>query len=424
MIFKDVVEVVKDSTPLITKDTVVFGLLMISLAAVFYTSSQKKGFWSVFYKFIPALLMCYLIPSILSSTGLISPDWITLSEDGTVTETSSSLYFMASRYLLPAALVLMTLSIDLKAVFNLGPKALIMFLTGSVGIILGGPIAILVIGTISPETVGGEGYGAVWRGLSTIAGSWIGGGANQTAMLEVYQFDQSKYGGMVLVDIVVANLWMALLLLGIGSSAKFDKWLGADSSSIEKLKNKVSEYSESVKREATLTDIMVMLGIGFGAVGIAHFGADFISSSLESNQAIANNIYLSFLTSAFFWLISIATLIGIICSYTPLKKSNIVGHPWPLGRVSAITGCTTMFSARAMREGASKVAAGTPKKGTNAASRGPKSMSGRLKNPRPSFLMARNNGLTESLRGKISALPKRRRPFFIKASMMALLCVW
>jgi uncharacterized membrane protein len=26
----------------------------------------------------------------------------------------------------------------------------------------------------------------VWKGLSTIAGSWIGGGANQTAMLEVF----------------------------------------------------------------------------------------------------------------------------------------------------------------------------------------------------------------------------------------------
>lgn len=325
MIFKDAVEAVKDTTPFITQDTVVFGLLMISLAAVFYTSSQKKGFWSVFYKFIPALLMCYLIPSILSSTGLISPDWTSKGADGTITESSSSLYFMASRYLLPAALVLMTLSIDLKAVFNLGPKALIMFLTGSVGIIIGGPIAILVIGTISPETVGGEGYGAVWRGLSTLAGSWIGGGANQTAMLEVYQFDQSKYGGMVLVDIVVANLWMALLLLGIGSSAKFDKWFGADSSSIEKLKKKVSEYSESVKREATFTDIMVMLGIGFGAVGIAHFGADFISTSLNGNQAIAGNIYLSFLTSQFFWLISIATLLGIICSFTPLKKYEGTG---------------------------------------------------------------------------------------------------
>ena len=132
---------------------------------------------------------------------------------------------MSSRYLLPAALVLMTLGMDLKAVFGLGPKALIMFLTGTFGVILGGPIAILIIGSISPETIGGEGADAVWRGLSTLAGSWIGGGANQTAMLEVYGYNQKLYGGMVFVDIVVANIWMAIILFGIGKSARIDKWL-------------------------------------------------------------------------------------------------------------------------------------------------------------------------------------------------------
>ena len=104
----------------------------------------------------------------------------------------------------------MTLSIDLKAVFNLGWKALIMFFTGTIGIIIGGPIAILLIASVSPETVGGVGFDAVWRGLSTLAGSWIGGGANQTAMLEIFQYNQSEYGKMVFVDIVVANIWMAL----------------------------------------------------------------------------------------------------------------------------------------------------------------------------------------------------------------------
>jgi hypothetical protein len=44
-------------------------------------------------------------------------------------------------------------------------------------------------------------------------------------------------------------------------------------------------------------------------------------------------------------------------------------QPWPPGSISATTGCTTMFSERAMRDGASSVDAGTPKKGTKAASR-------------------------------------------------------
>lgn len=312
--------------PIITSDTVAFGLLMICLALVFYSSSLKKGFWASFYKYVPALLICYLLPSILSSTGLISGHkWNIVLQDGTIGTAKSNLYFVASRYLLPAALVLMTLSINLKAVINLGPKALIMFLTGSIGIVIGGPIAVLLVGSISPETVGGEGFNAVWRGLSTLAGSWIGGGANQTAMLEVYQFNQELYGGMVLVDIVVANVWMAIILFGIGKASLFDRWTGADSSSIERLKETVSTYSASVKREATLKDMMIMCGIAFGAVGLARFLADYLAVTLSTFEEISSNIYLSFITSNFFWLISIATIIGIALSYTPIKKYEGTG---------------------------------------------------------------------------------------------------
>ena len=96
--------------------------------------------------------------------------------------------------------------------YSTDPSVLQNFsITGTLGIIIGGPIAILLIAMISPETVGGVGPDAVWRGLSTLAGSWIGGGANQTAMLEIYGYNPKLYGGMVFVDIVVANIWMALL---------------------------------------------------------------------------------------------------------------------------------------------------------------------------------------------------------------------
>ena len=110
-----------------------------------------------------------------------------------------------------------------------------MFLTGTFGIILGGPVAVLIVATFMPESLGASGADEIWRGLATIAGSWIGGGANQAAMLEVFQYNPEKYGGMVLVDIVVANVWMAIILLGVGRSDRIDRWLKADNSSIEEL---------------------------------------------------------------------------------------------------------------------------------------------------------------------------------------------
>ena len=164
-----------NNQPLFTEDTIVFGLLMLTLGFVFYTSSCSNKFWKKFYKYIPALLMAYMLPGALTTFGLIAPEWTSVNESGETVQNYSQVYYIASRFLLPAALVLMTLSIDLKAIYNLGPKALIMFLTGTVGVIIGGPIAILLVSIFSPETVGGVGPDAVWRGLATLAGSWIGG---------------------------------------------------------------------------------------------------------------------------------------------------------------------------------------------------------------------------------------------------------
>lgn len=187
-------------------------------------------------------------------------------------------------------------------------------------------LAILIISTFSRETVGGQGFDAVWRGLSTLAGSWIGS-ANQAAMLEIFKYNPEKYGGMVLVDIVVANLWMAIILLGIGRKNSIDKWLKSDTTAIENLKERVTNYTKSVSRKPNLTDYMVMLGIAFTAVGIAHWGADGISSYLTTNFDVFNDktSSLSSFTSKFFWMITIATTIGVALSFTKAKKYEGAG---------------------------------------------------------------------------------------------------
>ncbi len=318
-----------ENTPLFTDDTIVFGLLMLALGLIFYTESIKTGFWSKFYKIVPGLFMAYMIPALFTTVGLIAPEWETTDESGNIVEHSTNLYYVSSRYLLPAALVLMTLSIDLKAVFDLGWKALIMFFTGTIGIVIGGPIAILLISTVSPETVGGVGPDAVWRGLSTLAGSWIGGGANQTAMLEIYGYNQKLYGGMVFVDIVVANIWMAILLIGIGKSDRINKWLKADSSSIEALKEKVSTFAEKVKRNPSLTDLMIIAAIAFGTVSFAHLSSGFLANFFDGVVAniesdTTRNIF-TFLGSKFFWMISISTIIAILLSFTKAKNYEGAG---------------------------------------------------------------------------------------------------
>lgn len=316
-----------EKIPYITDDAVVFGILMLTLGFVFYTSSKTSGFWSKFYKIFPSLLMAYMLPAVFTSLGIISPEWEAPNVAGEMVTHKSQLYFVSSRYLLPAALVLMTLSVDLKAVFNLGYKAVVMFFAGTIGIILGGPLSVMIVAWISPETVGGVGIDAVWRGLATLAGSWIGGGANQIAMLEIYEYNQESYGGMVLVDIIVANILLAVLLFGIGRRARIDRWLKADTTAIDELRQKVSDYADSIARIPSLKDYMMILSIAFISVGMAHFFGTAISEYLIANFHVVSDKTSAFssLGSHFFWLISLSVIFGVSLSFTALRTYEGAG---------------------------------------------------------------------------------------------------
>ncbi|RJP26874.1 MAG: DUF819 family protein [Candidatus Omnitrophota bacterium] len=294
---------------MITNDAVVLGLLCVILAMVFGTASSRRPVFRAFYKYVPSILLCYFIPALLSSAGIISDE-------------HSNLYFIASRYLLPACLVLLTLSIDLKAVVRLGPKLMVLFLTGTIGVILGGPLAILIVSIFSPETVGGQGPDAVWRGLTTVAGSWIGGGANQAAMKEVFEVGDDIFGALIAVDVLVANLWMAVLLLMAGNAQSIDRWNKANTADIEILRRKMEEYKSRIDAIPSLSDTMMVLAAGFGVTAIAHGCADYLSETIDASYPALARFSL---TSSFFWLVVIATSGGLLLSFTPARRLEGVG---------------------------------------------------------------------------------------------------
>ena len=299
-------------TPLFTNDAVVLAILLGILATVFVTSHSERPLFKKFYTYVPSLLLCYFVPSLFNSAGIISGD-------------ASQLYFIASRYLLPASLVLLTISIDIKGILNLGPKALVMFLAGTAGIMLGGPIAMVIVGLVSPETVGGEGPDAVWRGLSTIAGSWIGGGANQTAMKEVWGVSDNLFSAMITVDVVVANIWMAFLLYGAGISGRLDRWLKADASAITDVQQRIEAYKASIAKIPSLSDLVVICAVGFGMTGISHLVADLVVPALKVQAETHHWITDFSLDSSFFWIIVVATTLGLLLSFTKTRHLEGAG---------------------------------------------------------------------------------------------------
>ncbi len=286
--------------PLITDDVVVMGILAVLLGLVFTTAASNNKFFKKFYTIVPSLLLCYFIPGILNTANIISGE-------------ESGLYKMSSSYLLPASLILFTLNLDLAAIWRMRKKAGLLFITGTIGVMLGGPLAMFIVGQFSPETVNGE----TWKGLATLAGSWIGGGANQTALYEMLQPSPDLYAATIAVDVICANMWMALLLYGASKATQVDRWLKADTSEIDEIKHKLQAQKEAGERMPTFTSMIQIIAVALGGVGIAHWIGGEIAGYVQRH---APHLSAYSLDSHFFWKVFLATLIGVGLSFTKVKQ--------------------------------------------------------------------------------------------------------
>lgn len=296
-------------TPLITNDAVVLGILFLVLILVLAGGKSGHPWLKKLYTIIPGVLLCYFIPGLLNTTGVISGE-------------TSGLYPVMSRYFLPASLVLFTVSLDVRAIWKLRKKAGMMLLTACISVIIGGPLALWIVAQFVPGITAGQGENEVWRGLSTVAGSWIGGGANQAAMYELFKPSPALFSAMIAVDVVVASIWMALLLFGAGKSRQIDTFLKADTTEVDELKKKAEAWQSAGQHMPTVNDLVMITGTAFTVTGLSHWMAGVIAPWIQKHAPYLGQFSL---TSEFFWIVSLSTLIGILLSFTSVRKLESVG---------------------------------------------------------------------------------------------------
>jgi uncharacterized membrane protein len=270
----------------------VLTVLLFVLAALFMLQRQPAG--DRLFRVVPLLVFCYFVPALLSNAGVIPFE--------------SALYVFIRRVLLPASLVLLVLSTDIPAVLGLGRDAVILFLAGTLSIALGGPLAFAALGWMFPT----EALDQAWRGLAALCGSWIGGGANFVAVGESAGASAATMSLMVVVDVAVANVWTAVLLLFAGREQIMDAKIAADRTRIDDVRARVERYQAEVARPTNLGEMLLILTIGLGTTGIVTWVARYLPD-------------IGTIVNGFTWVVCLVTAVGVALSFTRLRRLEGAG---------------------------------------------------------------------------------------------------
>ena len=276
---------------MITETNQLFALLAGVLGLVFWLSTLPA--LSKIFKFMPPVIWAYFVPMILTTAGVIP--------------SSSTVYSWMSGYLLPFSLFLLMITVDLPSILKLGNKAIIMMLVGTAGVVIGGPIAFLMFSSFLPADA--------WQGLAALSGSWIGGTANLIAIKESVGATDAILGPIIVVDTVVGYGWMGILIFLSAFQDKFDRWVNADNSAIERA-NKHLKSVEQTKRPITLNDLTYIIGLTLVVTVVAVA----IGTRLPS---LGDPTIISPAT----WTILIVVTAGLALSFSPLRKLESAGAP-------------------------------------------------------------------------------------------------
>jgi uncharacterized membrane protein len=298
-------EIVEVAEPMFTEPMSVLAILLAVLGILFAINAHAN--FGRFFKVIPLLVFAYFVPTLLSNNDIIP------------TDPDFELYKFIKTWLLPASLVLLTLSVDLKAILGLGRNAVVLFLGATISIVLGGPLAyLLCMGTgnlFGWELISPEFADQAWRGLAALSGTWIGGGANFLAMQEEFEVSNSILPLMVVVDVAIANVWMAVLLLFAGREKAMDEKIGADRSSLDAVREKVAQFQSTVSKPTSLAALLTISAIAIVGAVAATWAGGAISGWLTENWTWAGEIM-----KEFTWIVILVTILGLTLSFTPLRK--------------------------------------------------------------------------------------------------------
>lgn len=289
-------------TVLVQSPSGILAMLFLVLAVIFW--GTRHPVIGRMFKIIPSLVFCYFVPTALTTFGVIPAE--------------SELYSWVRQHVLPASLILLILALDIPGIIRLGPKAIIMLLTGTASVVIGGPIAFFICKGWLPDDA--------WQGLAALSGSWIGGGANFVAIGDQAGASDQMLALMVIPDVFCANIWMGVLLFFAGRHREMDARSGADTSAIRDLEQRMSEFQERTNRIPQLADLMIIIAIGFVGSWLSMEIGIWLDATIASlAEPSGSGFFAGFrkIVSASTWKYVLATTGGVLLSLT--RARNLEG---------------------------------------------------------------------------------------------------
>ncbi|MBF0104469.1 MAG: DUF819 family protein [Deltaproteobacteria bacterium] len=276
-------------TQALVNDPTGFLMVFFGVPALIFWLEEKTPIKKLF-KVIPALAFLCIVPSLMVGLHIIPAE--------------HPFYGQMKSALIAPTMVLLTMTADIKGIFKLGPKLIVMFFSGTLGVFCGAILTFVVFHNHLPPDA--------WRGLTALSASWIGGLGNFMAVGTAVGASDSIMGLMMIVDLVLPSIWLTCLFYCAGQHKAIDKMTGADTSAIEELKHKMIIFQRETQRTPTVSDYAAIIAIAF-SVG-------YVSMRLGGLMPAIGKVI-----TAQTWTIIICTTIGLFLSTTKVRRLDGVG---------------------------------------------------------------------------------------------------
>lgn len=230
-------------------------------------------------------------------------------------------------YVVPLAIPMLLFKVDIKKIWKESGKMLIIYLISSVGTLLGGIIAVLLLGNmLKNNAIVGDNVEAL---VAMMSGSYIGGGVNFAAMANAYNIAGTPLAASAVVAdnlLMVLYFFVLMSFAGMGIMRKLFKTPHIDFiESTEVDTNSTLAAKFWSKKEISLKDIALVIFIAFSIVAISILLSHWIGSISISNGF--GKFILSFVGNKYILITTLTMTIATVFS----KNMKEIGGSQEIG---------------------------------------------------------------------------------------------